>query len=72
MGSLTLIEGPFERPSGARKSALCEHIAYGAMLAGQGVVFYTSGLSPNDLTNRMNKLGLEASSLIRGSPTAFK
>ena len=60
LGSLTLIEGP----SGSGKSVLCQHIAYGAMLADQGVVFYTSGLSPQDLIDRMNSLGLEASSFI--------
>ncbi|MCH7712670.1 MAG: response regulator [Chloroflexi bacterium] len=60
LGSLTLIEGP----SGAGKSVLCEHIAYGAMLADQGVVFYTSGLAPDDLTSRMKTLGLDVKSFI--------
>ena len=55
LGSLTLIEGP----SGAGKSVLCQHIAYGAMMADQGVVFYTSGMAPDDLTDRMNTLGLD-------------
>ena len=55
LGSLTLIEGP----SGAGKSVLCEHIAYGAMLADQGVAYYTSGMDPEDLINRMSTLGLE-------------
>ena len=45
LASLTLIEGP----SGAGKSVLCDHIAFGAMLGDQGVVFYTSGLGPDGL-----------------------
>ena len=60
LGSLTLIEGP----SGAGKSVLCQHIAYGAMLADRGVAFYTSGLAPEELVKRMNALGLDVSYFI--------
>ena len=53
--SLTLIEGA----SSAGKSVLCQHFAYGSVLDGHGVAFFTSENTANSLVRQMSSIGLD-------------
>jgi flagellar protein FlaH len=55
LGSLTLLEGA----TGTGKSVMCQHLAFGALLAEQGVAYYVHGGSKEDLVSGMEELGLE-------------
>jgi len=55
LGSFTLLEGA----TGTGKSVMCQHLAYGALLAEQGVAIYVQGMTPEELVERMNGLGLD-------------
>ena len=57
LGSMTLIEGP----SASGKSVLCQHIAYGALMADLLVVYYTSKATLDKLVSQMSALGLDIS-----------
>ena len=60
LGSLTLIEGP----SRTGKSVICQHYAFGALLAEFGVAYYVSGMMMEDLLSQMNSLYLEVETFI--------
>ena len=60
LGSLTLIEGP----SRTGKSVICQHYAFGALLAEFGVACYVSGMMMEDLLSQMNSLYLEVETFI--------
>ena len=60
-GSLTLLEGA----TGTGKSVICQHLAYGALLAEQGVAFYIQGISADDLVANMKSLGLDVAPNLR-------
>ena len=62
LGSLTLVEGS----SSSGKSVLCQHLAYGALLDGHAVAYFTSEKSPKALTGQMGSIGLGVSSYVRG------
>ena len=55
LGSFTLLEGA----TGTGKSVMCQHLAYGALLAELGVAYYVQGASPEDLAGGMKVLGLD-------------
>ena len=55
MGSLTLVEGP----SGSGKSVICQHLAFGALLAEFGVAYYVHGMDAQGLVDKMNSLYLD-------------
>ena len=59
--SLTLLEGG----TSARKSVLSQHLAYGALLEGDGVAYFTPEYTADSLTVQMNSLGLAVSSYVR-------
>ena len=61
LGSFTLLEGA----TGTGKSVMCQHLAYGALLAEQGVAFYVQGMTPDDLVERMQGLGLDVAPNLR-------
>jgi len=61
LGSLTLIEGS---PS-AGKSVLCQHLAYEAIKGGQGVAYFTSDTTPNNLVAQMGSIGLDVSGYLK-------
>lgn len=60
LGSLTLIEGP----SRTGKSVICQHYAFGALLAEFGVAYYVGGMTVADLIAQMNSLYLEVETFI--------
>jgi len=60
LGSLTLIEGP----SRTGKSIICQHYAFGALLAEFGVAYYVGGMMEDDLVAQMNSLYLEVETFI--------
>ncbi len=60
LGSLTLIEGP----SRTGKSVICQHYAFGALLAEFGVAYYVGGMTVEDLLAQMNSLYLEVDTFI--------
>lgn len=60
VGSLTLIEGP----SRTGKSVICQHYAFGALLAEFGVAYYVGGMTEEDLLAQMNSLYLEVDTFI--------
>lgn len=60
LGSLTLIEGP----SRTGKSVICEHYAFGALLAEFGVAYYVGGMTEEDLLAQMSSLYLEVDTFI--------
>lgn len=62
LGSLTLVEGS----SSSGKSVLCQHLAYGALLDGHAVAYFTSEKSPKALTGQMGSIGLGVSNYVRG------
>ncbi len=55
LGSLTLLEGA----TGTGKTVICQHLAYGALMAEMGVAFYVQGITPSDLVKNMMSLGLD-------------
>ena len=55
LGSFTLLEGA----TGTGKSVMCQHLAYGALMAELGVAYYVQGASSEDLANGMKDLGLD-------------
>lgn len=55
LGSFTLLEGA----TGTGKSVMCQHLAFGALLAEQGVAYYVHGASPDELVDGMEDLGLD-------------
>lgn len=57
LGSFTLLEGA----TGTGKSVMCQHLAYGALMAEQGVAYYVQSASPEDLAGGMKVLGLDVS-----------
>ena len=59
--SLTLLEGG----TSAGKSVLSQHLAYGALLEGDGVAYFTPEYTADSLTVQMNSLGLAVSSYVR-------
>ena len=55
VGSLNLGVGA----AGSGKSVLCEHLAYGALVGGFEVAYFTSEHTPDPLTTQMASLGLD-------------
>ena len=53
--SLTLVEGH----SDAGKSVLCQHLAYGSLMSGIGVCYYTTENTVKSLVSQMASLSLE-------------
>ena len=53
--SLTLAVGA----TGSGKSVLCEHLAYGALVGGFEVAYFTSEHTPDSLTTQMASIGLD-------------
>jgi archaellum biogenesis ATPase FlaH/DNA-binding response OmpR family regulator len=45
--------------AGSGKSVLCEHLAYGALVGGFEVAYFTSEHTPDSLTTQMSSIGLE-------------
>ena len=60
LGSLTLNEGP----SRTGKSVICQHYAFGALLAEFGVACYVGGMMEEDMVAQMNSLYLEIGTFI--------
>jgi len=56
LASLTLIEGT---PT-AGKSVLCQHLAYGCLLGGRGVAYFSSEYTSTGLMKQMDSIGLRA------------
>ena len=54
LGSLTLVEGP----SSAGKSVLCQHLAYGALVAGGSVAYLTTEHTAKSLVAQMASIEL--------------
>ena len=59
-GSLTLIEGH----SSSGKSVLCQHLAFGALVADSDVVYFTSEHSPKNFSIQMASIGLGVSNYL--------
>ena len=55
VGSLNLALGA----AGSGKSVLCEHLAYGALVGGFEVAYFTSEHTPDSLTTQMASIGLD-------------
>ena len=55
VGSLNLAVGA----AGSGKSVLCEHLAYGALVGGFEVAYFTSEHTPDSLTTQMASIGLD-------------
>ena len=55
VGSLNLAVGS----TGAGKSVLCEHLAYGALVGGFEVAYFTSEHTPESLMTQMASIGLD-------------
>jgi archaellum biogenesis ATPase FlaH/DNA-binding response OmpR family regulator len=55
VGSLNLALGA----TGSGKSVLCEHLAYGALVDGFEVAYFTSEHTPDSLTTQMASIGLD-------------
>ena len=55
VGSLNLSVGA----PGSGKSVLCEHLAYGALVGGFEVAYFTSEHTPDSLTTQMASIGLD-------------
>ena len=56
VGSLNLVVGA----TGSGKSVLSEHLAYGALVGGFEVAYFTSEHTPDSLTTQMVSIGLDA------------
>lgn len=65
-GTVTLIEGS----TFTGKSALCQHLAYGALMDGMGVAYYASDHTPETLSARMTSLGMEIAPQIQSGKFA--
>ena len=59
---LTLIEGD----SGAAKSVLCHYLAFGAILDGHSVAYFTSKYTAASLFEQMGTIGLDVSEYLHG------
>ena len=59
---LTLIEGD----SGAAKSILCHYLAFGAILDGHSVAYFTSKYTAASLFEQMGTIGLDVSEYLHG------
>ena len=59
---LTLIEGD----SGAAKSVLCQYLAFGAILDGRSVEYFTSRYTAASLFEQMGAIGLDVSEYLHG------
>ena len=57
LGSLTLVEGP----SGSGKSVMCQHLAFGSLMADLLVAYFLSKGTVEDLVGNMSALGLDVS-----------
>ena len=61
LGSMSLVEGLPE----AGKSVLCQHLAYGSLLSGYGVAYFSSEYSPTGLITQMDSIGQDVSDYYR-------
>ncbi len=60
VGSLNLAVGA----AGSGKSVLCEHLAYGALVGGFEVAYFTSEHTPDSLTTQMASIGLDTGTFL--------
>ena len=61
LASLTLIEGT---PTSG-KSVLCQHLAYGSLLDGRGVAYFSSEYTSTGLMKQMDSIGLRAAKFLK-------
>ena len=57
---MTLVEGA----SAAGKSVICQHLAFGALMSGHHMAYFTSEHTARSLTNQMGAIGLDVSKYV--------
>ena len=63
LGTLTLVEGA----SAAGKSVICQHLAFGALMGGHDLAYFTSEHTSRSLTNQMSGIGLDISRYLKNN-----